>query len=134
MEKRKGWAALATIGLADPDTGESRKPDHDKVNAFLARVPRPLTTEIDRLWDPDYDKGELSDAAGIAAIQEWREEAWRFAERLVEADTPDEEARVEQAIEEHAYQEGLAIREMTAYRGGQTSDERDAYCLAKQQP
>jgi hypothetical protein len=121
---------LATIGLTNPVTGDSRKPDHDKVNAFLARVQ--LDPAVQAAWDPSYISGipgtPLSSVT-LALIQTWREAAWRWAERLVGAQTPAEEADVLAQIEWYAYQVGLTLQTSNSYLAPlQTSATRDAYC------
>lgn len=121
---------LATIGLVDPLTGRSRKPDHDRVNAFLARVQ--LDPSVQAYWDPAFTTGipntPLSSVM-MALIQTWREAAWRWAELLTLAETPAEEAAVIQQIEWYAYTEGLALLSSTRYLPLiQNSRARDAYC------
>ena len=121
---------LATIGLADPVTGQSRKPDHDKVNAFLARVG--LDPAVQAAWDPTYVSGipgTPTSSATLALIQTWREAAWRLAERLVGARTPSEQATILALIETEAYEEGLALQLSTSYIAPlQNSATRDSYC------
>jgi hypothetical protein len=121
---------LATIGLTNPVTGDSRKPDHDKVNAFLARVP--LDPAVQAAWDPSYVSGipgTPTSSATLSLIQSWREAAWRWAERLLEAQTPAEEADVLAQIEWYAYQQGLALEASNSYLAPlQTSATRDSYC------
>lgn len=124
---------LATIGLVHPETGASRKPDHDRVNAFLARVQ--LDPAVQAGWDPEFSSGipgVPTSSAMLSLIQLWREAAWRWAERLVEAETPEEEALVLQGIESYAYTEGLALLGTSAYLATQNSASRDAYCEANQ--
>jgi Family of unknown function (DUF5995) len=119
---------LATIGLTDPVTGQSRKPDHDKVNAFLARVQ--LDPAVQAAWDPDYVSGiPGTNSVTLSLIQTWREAAWRWAERLVGARTPAEEADVLAQIELYAYEVGLGLQASNSYLAPlQTSASRDAYC------
>lgn len=125
---------LATIALNDSETGASRKPDHDRVNEFLARVPEPLFAEIGEKWDPSYQGRDsalpVSTLAGLPPIQLWREMAWRWAERLVEARTASERRNVEQGIEEYAHQAALTIERATRLGPGEDTSARDAYCLA----
>jgi hypothetical protein len=127
---------LATMGLNDPETAASRKPDHDKVNAFLARVPARLFAEIDQYWDPAFDDQntllDVTTPTAIPIVQEWREAAWRWAERLIDARTAAERKQVERGIEQYAYGIGSTIRQMTALAPGQTTGARDAYCAAQQ--
>jgi hypothetical protein len=121
---------LATIGLTDPVTGQSRKPDHDKVNAFLVRVQ--LDPSVQAAWDPTYVSGIPGtpvSSATLALIQTWREAAWRWAERLIAARTPAEEADILAQIELYAYQVGLTLQTANSYVAPlQTSATRDAYC------
>ena len=87
--------ALAAIGLVKPD-GSSRKTDHDRVNIFLNRVTDDLYAEIARRFDPTVDDANLpgtADDTGVfQLIPTWREIAWRNAERLVSAPTPEQRA------------------------------------------
>ena len=121
---------LATIGLTNTATGDSRKPDHDKVNAFLARVQ--LDPAVQAAWDPTFASGIPGTPASsvtLALIQTWREAAWRWAERLVAARTPAEEADVLLQIEVYAYQVGLTLQTTHSYLAPlQTSATRDSYC------
>ena len=126
---------LATIGLTNPVTGESRKPDHDKVNAFLARVA--LDPAVQASWDPTYISGipgTPTTSVLLSLIQSWREAAWRWAERLIGAQTAAEEADVILQIEWYAYQTGLALQASNAYVAPlQTSAARDIYCAQHRQ-
>ncbi len=121
--------ALATIGLVDPATGLSRKPDHDKVNTFLARVePDPA---IQQSWDADYSSGSSTPHLSLATmslIQTWREAAWRWAEQLVAAPTAAEQAIVLMGIERYAYEQAMAIKTATQYTVLENSGDRDVYC------
>lgn len=121
---------LATIGLTDTATGDSRKPDHDKVNAFLARVQ--LDPAVQAAWDPTFASGIPGTPASsvtLTLIQTWREAAWRWAERLIAARTPAEEADVLLQIEVYAYQVGLTLQTTHSYLAPlQTSATRDSYC------
>jgi hypothetical protein len=123
--------ALATIGLVKPD-GSSRKPDHDSVNQILNRVSNDLYAEIARRFDPTIDDanlpGTVDDIAVFQLIPTWREVAWRNAERLASAATPEERARVVDSIEAYAASQAESIRRATAYPLGQGRAERDAYC------
>lgn len=110
---------LASIGLVKPD-GTSRKPDHDKVNEFLNRVIEPLLIEAAARFDPTIDdadvQGTTLDATGAMQILvAWREEAWRNAEALVAAETPEEHDRVANRIEIAAAIEAQLIIASTAY-------------------
>jgi Family of unknown function (DUF5995) len=124
---------LAGIGLVKPD-GSSRKTDHDRVNEFLNRVTDDLYAEIARRFDPTIDDGDLPGEADNFAefqiIPAWRETAWRNAQRLVAADSPEARAQVADSIEAYAASQADAIRQATAYGPLQNSAPRDAYCSA----
>ena len=123
--------ALAGIGLVKPD-GSSRKPDHDRVNEFLNRVTDDLYAEIARRFDPTIDDADLpgtgDDAALFQIIPTWREIAWRNAERLVSADSPEARAEVAASIEAYAASQAEAIRQASGYGPLRDSAVRDAYC------
>jgi hypothetical protein len=124
---------LAGIGLVKPD-GSSRKTDHDRVNEFLNRVTDDLYAEIARRFDPTIDDGDLPGQAdntvAFQVIPAWRETAWRNAERLVSAATPEARAAVAESIEAYAASQAEAIRQATAYGPLRSSAARDAYCSA----
>lgn len=110
---------LAAIGLVKPD-GSSRKPDHDKVNVFLNRVIEPLFDESAARYDPSVDDTQidgtqLDEAVLLQMLVGWREQAWRSAEALVSAPTPQARALVEQQIEKAAAIEANLIVVSTAY-------------------
>ena len=125
--------ALAGIGLVKPD-GSSRKTDHDRVNIFLNRVTDNLYAELARRFDPTVDDGNLpgpADDTGVfQLIPTWRELAWRNAERLVSAPTPEQRAEVAASIEAYAASQAQLLRQTQAYPVGRDSSERDAYCAA----
>jgi hypothetical protein len=110
---------LAQIGLVKPD-GTSRKPDHDKVNEFLNLVMEPLMDEAAARFDPTVDDGQVDgttmDETGMLQILVgWREQAWRNAEALVNAPTPEARALVEAEIERVAAIESNLIVVATSY-------------------
>src|SRR5215216_964465 len=123
--------ALAAIGLVKPD-GTSRKTDHDRVNQFLNRVTDDLYAEIARRFDPTIDDGDLpgtaDDAALFQIIPTWREIAWRNAERLVSASSPEQRAQVAASIEGYAASQAELIRQASGYGPLRNSAARDAYC------
>jgi hypothetical protein len=123
---------LYSIGLVAPD-GTSRKPDHDRVNEILNRVIEPLIAEIARRFDPTIDDTDLptslDDTTLFQLLAAWREKAWRNAEALAAAPTPQARNLVVAQIENDAASEARTIVASTAYppltRGSAT---RDAYC------
>jgi hypothetical protein len=122
---------LAGIGMVKPD-GTSRKPDHDRVDEFLNRVADDLYPEIARRFDPTVDDSELPGTADNFAefqiIPTWREIAWRNAERLVSAPTPEARAQVAQDIEAYAASQAETLRAAYQYGPLGSSAARDAYC------
>jgi hypothetical protein len=124
---------LEQIGIVAPD-GSSRKPDHDRVNEILARVNLPVIEESARRLDPTMDDGRidgtsLDDTAVLQLLVEWREEAWRNAERLVTAHTEVERALVAQQIEDVAALKAQVLAETYAYRPPLSDSEaRDQWC------
>lgn len=130
---------LAEIGLVKPD-GTSRKPDHDRVNDFLAATNQYLLTEAAKVLDPTLDDGDVpgisvDNNTAVQALVTWREQAWRNAERLVAAATEAERAAVAQEIEEMAALEALAIREAYRYDAtdallGTDAAARNDFCAA----
>jgi hypothetical protein len=123
---------LYAAGLVRPD-GTSRKSDHDRVNIILNRVADDVIAEIARRFDPSADDTNLptglDDAALFQTLAAWREKAWRNAELLAAAPTPDARELVVAAIEQDAATEARAIAAATRYPpllGGNTA--RDAFC------
>jgi hypothetical protein len=120
--------ALAAVGLIRPD-GTSRKPDHDKVNDFLALVMAPLLTELSTRFDPYGLAGGLPPDTVLRLIVDWREQAWRNAERLVSAPGPIARALVAAEIEAAATAQAVLYAGLTAYAPPlTTAGPRDAYC------
>lgn len=130
---------LEAIGLVKPD-GTSRKVDHDRVNDFLNAVNKYLLNEAAKVLDPTVDDGDvpgtsIDNATVVQALVAWREQAWRNAERLVLAATPEERDRIAAEIEETAALEALSIRTTYAYDGLlKTADPRNTFCNANFAP
>jgi hypothetical protein len=125
---------LAAIGITTPD-GQTRKPDHDKVNHFLNTVVAPLLAEAAARFDPDIVNIVTPYGVGYTGLLQtllaWRERAWRNAELLTDAATPESRAQVLQNIEAMAAAEAAAIVLGNSYAPPLiTSVSRDAYCAA----
>jgi Family of unknown function (DUF5995) len=123
---------LYSIGLVRPD-GTSRKADHDRVNQILNRVTDDIIAEIARRFDPTVDDANLptvlDDFTLFQTVVSWRETAWRHAELLALAPTPEARELVVQEIESYAASQARMIRAATRYPpllGGRAA--RDAYC------
>ena len=69
----------------------------------------------------------VDQTASIHAIVEWREEAWRKAEMLLNAPTLAERDRIAAWIENEAAASALAIRHLFSQ---DSSEVRDAHCGA----
>lgn len=128
---------LETIGLVKPD-GTSRKADHDRVNDFLAATNQYLLTEAAKVLDPTLDDGDIpgitvDNSVMVQALVGWREQAWRNAERLAAAATPEARAQVAQEIEQVAALEAIAIRTAFTYTPlhnllGMGKKARNSFC------
>jgi hypothetical protein len=124
---------LAGIGLVKPD-GSSRKTDHDRVNRFLNKVMDDLIPELAARFDPTASAtslpGPVDEVVTFQAIPLWRETAWRHAELLAQAETPQARALVAAQIETYAATHALTLRASIAYPLGLGAAARDAYCAA----
>ena len=128
---------LEAIGLVKPD-GTSRKVDHDRVNDFLAATNQYLLVEAAKYLDPTLDDGDIpgisvDNSTAVQALVAWREQAWRNAERLVNAPTEAERDRIAAEIEEMAALEALTIRTAFSYTPvqellGTGSRARNSFC------
>ena len=103
------------------------------MNQILNRVTDDLIAEIARRFDPTIDDSSLpttlDDFALFQSVVSWRETAWRHAELLARAPTPEARELIAQEIERYASSQASAIRQATQYlplSGGATA--RDAYC------
>ena len=125
---------LAAIGMVTPE-GQNRKDDHDKVDEFLNKVTEPVLAELVARFDPETVNIETPFGAGHAGlfqlIAAWRERAWRNAELLVSAPTPELRAAVAQQIELTAATEATAIVAGNSYLPPlRTTAPRDAFCAS----
>lgn len=96
---------IAEMGITAPD-GSSYKPDHEKINELLAEAEQGTVQELAALYgdaDPamraPYEAEPLTAIAFGQTIQIWREYAWRGAEQLLLAPTPEAKQAVEQQID-----------------------------------
>jgi Family of unknown function (DUF5995) len=125
---------LAAVGMATPD-GQSRKPDHDKVDQFLNTVLQPLLEELAARFDSSIIHIETPYGVGYTGLFQtlavWREQAWRNGELLANATTPEARAVALQEIETYAATQALTIKTANSYVPPLTnSTARDAYCAA----
>jgi uncharacterized protein DUF5995 len=122
---------LAALGLTRPN-GKTRKHDHDKANGALNRAYEDVVEEVRVRFDPAIDLSNpelvpLDDLAGLELVRTWRENVWRNAERLLNAEGKREQRQVAKQIEDQAAltAEVIAAGGIPGY--GAT---RDAYCAA----
>jgi Family of unknown function (DUF5995) len=125
---------LAAIGMVTP-AGENRKPDHDKVDQFLNLVTEPMLAELAERFDPNTIDIQTPYGVGYTALFQlvaaWRESAWRNAELLVSAPTPELRAVVAQQIELSAATQANAIVVGNSYLPPLvTTGPRDAWCAS----
>jgi hypothetical protein len=123
---------LAAIGMVTPE-GQSRKPDHDKVDEFLNLVTEPMLAELAERFDPDTVNIETPYGVGYTGLFQlvaaWREAAWRNAELLVSAPTPELRAVVAQQIELSAATQATTIVASNSYLPPLTATgPRDTWC------
>jgi hypothetical protein len=127
---------LAALGLRAKD-GASRKRDHDRLNAVLARAYEPVVRAVGSRYDPTISLTNASwhpidDIVGLEAVRAWREVVWRNAERLVNARNNEQRARIAAHIEGYA---GLTASLIAAVPVPGHAATRDAYCRSRvQQP
>jgi hypothetical protein len=120
---------LAQLGLRDRE-GRSRKPDHDQANDGLKTGYDPVVGAVGSRYDetmsltnPDWLFAD--DLAGLELVRLWREQVWRNAERLVNADSDAERERVAEGIKAYAagWASGIALTQFPGIRA-----ERHEYC------
>jgi hypothetical protein len=120
---------IAALGVRTKK-GETRKPDHDKVNDVLDDAYLTVVEAVRKRFDSQVGLTNPvglphDDILGIELVRTWREGVWRNAERLVNAKTDEERAQVAQQIEDQAamWARGMAAVEQPGYRA-----TRDEYC------
>jgi len=125
---------LAAVGQVTPG-GWNTKPDFDKVEEWLYTATRPMNAEAAQRFDPAMD--DADDPLGMSywslfqMVSGWRENAWRNAEALLSAPSPEARALVAQRIETDANNTAAALRLSMAYLAPfQNSISRDSYCAA----
>ncbi len=123
---------LASVGLVAPD-GSSRKRDFDLVEHFLATTSEPMLAENTQRFDPSMDDAhdplDLAYSVIMQVISVARENAWRNAELLVSAPTPEARALVEAKIENDATTAARAILVAERYLPPlTTSAQRHRWC------
>jgi uncharacterized protein DUF5995 len=122
---------MERLGLYTP-RGASHKPDHDAVNEINARVFNPIEDYIGAHYDPlfpliDLQPSPLDEIGTLELVKSWREQAWRSAERLLAARTPQERAEVVDQIRSstNAWARFIASGEFPGYH-----QTRDDFCRA----
>jgi len=125
---------MAAVGLVAPD-GSTRKVDYDAVEAWLYDATAPLIAEFAARFDSSMD--DTADPFGLGnwtlfqMVSEWRENAWRNAEALVSAPTPEARALVSANIEAQANNAAQALLTSQSYTPLLNSTvPRDNFCAA----
>lgn len=123
---------LAQLGLRDR-RGAARKPDHDLFNRVLSAGYERVVSSVQDRFDPNMALTNppavpFDDVAGLEIVRQWREQVWRNAERLVNAGSDAERARIAAQIQAYAaeWARGIAAAPVSGYRAS-----RDAYCAAQ---
>ena len=122
---------MEASGLVAPD-GSSRKPDYDAVEAWLYDATAPLIAEFAQRFDPTVD--DTADPWGLGnwtlfqMVSGWREQAWRNAEALASATTPEARALVEANIESYANSVAQGLITTQSYGLLNSTTPRDSYC------
>jgi hypothetical protein len=124
--------AYAEMGLNTP-AGVSRKHDHDAVNEVNSRLFDELEDEFAARYDPsftliDLKPSPLDEIGTMELVKSWREGAWRSAERLVAARTPEERRQAEDMVRTTSTLWAEFIRSGKPPPGWRTM--RDAHCRA----
>lgn len=120
---------LANLGLRTKD-GTSRKPDHDEANGTLNRAYEDVVEEVRVRFDPAIGLSNpaalpADDLLGLELVRGWRENVWRNAEKLLNAETKRDRRRVAAEIERDAALSATAIAAGGIPGYGATRDE---YC------
>jgi signal transduction histidine kinase len=120
---------LAELGLRDRN-GEARKPDHDLFNKVLAGAYETVVSQVGARYDSTMSITNppgvpVDDVAGLEIVRQWREQVWRNAERLVNAQSEEERNRIAGEIQAYAAQwaNSIALVQVPGLRAS-----RDAYC------
>jgi hypothetical protein len=122
--------AYEEMGIATP-SGRSRKADHDAVNAINREVFDPIQDYISAHYDPTFaviDGGPspLDETATLELVETWRENGWRYGERLLAAESEAERDEVVAEIEANARDWAQMI---SAAGIPGTRAQRDAFCM-----
>jgi len=120
---------IASLGVRTP-SGATRKVDHDRVNEVLNRAYGPVVRAVakrydDRVNTTNSDLTPLDDLGGLEMVRGWREQVWRNAERLVNAQGDAEREQIARQIEANA---GAWARLIASPQTPGDRARRDAYC------
>jgi hypothetical protein len=126
---------VAQLGVREPD-GDSRKPDHDRVNEVLNRAYDDVVREVGARYDSlmaltNPKEIFVDDIGGLEVARVWRELVWRNAERLVNAKTEAQRTNIGKQIQANAalWARGIAAVQVPGIRKA-----RDDYCAANFTP
>jgi len=119
----------AEMGVTTPQ-GQSRKPDHDAVNAINAAVFDALETYYAEHYDPFFSYIQPLpplNQGTLEMVKGWRELAWRNAERLLSARTAEERQGVADEIDLNSR---LWAQMIDSYQPAGYRAMRDSFCSA----
>lgn len=113
---------------------DSHRSDFDAVNATIDRTADRTLTEVSARLDPAFGLGPdgrpADPSVRSAVVAGWRAEAFRNAQRLLDAPTPQARSQVAAQIEDSAATMARSLQLAGTYRIGQTSADRDAFCAS----
>lgn len=129
--------AEAAVGTHDPDTGESRKPDMDRINHVIASVYDDAEYWIAYYYGPEEPTGpppdwgagpETLDETALTAVYDWREHAWQNALTI---ETLEDDATARATYDAYMQEETWTIAQgLESPKLSPTEDDRVAYCQA----
>ena len=121
--------AYEEMGIATR-SGESRKADHDAVDEINRQVFDRIQDYISAHYDPTMSvidaAAQLDEVGTLELVENWRENGWRYAERLLAAETEAERDAIVAEMEANArdWAQQIASGSVPGTRA-----QRDAYCM-----
>ncbi|MDX1610799.1 MAG: DUF5995 family protein [Candidatus Thermoplasmatota archaeon] len=128
--------SIAAHGTHDPETGEWRKPDMDRINHVLAWVADDVQWWIAYYYGPDAPEGEPpawgndvrdEDWAVLEPITAWREQAWVNGETIEATSDMDDRGAYDTWMQEHSW---TVAQGFQSPKTEPTAPARTSYCQA----
>lgn len=125
---------LDQLGIVGPD-GRNRKNDFETVAIVFGRAFVPMLREAGELFDPTLAEPKLGGQtldvkAALALVRDWRDAAFRNAERLRNAPTAQARRAITAEIESNAAVLARTLQLATTYPPSESSASRDTYCAS----